>query len=88
MAGTKKFVIYTEGRVEAKFIGAISSVEPTKEFKVYPKMDKIFLCFGKNNQVEITYMRVYSDFPPSISEFNFKEIKTVEELVSKKTKTV
>ena len=81
MQGENKFVIYLEKSTTPVFQGAkAQSVGEKKEFEIHPKADKIFFS-GEKDNAKVTYERVYSDFPSSVSTFMLSQIKGVEEIL-------
>jgi hypothetical protein len=83
MKGKNSFVIYLTEPVQGKFVGAIQAGNFNRDLKVIPNWDKITFSEDKTG-INVTYIRKYSDFPPSVSNFRLSEVKKVEEVLSTK----
>ena len=81
---TKEFIIYLKKGIEPQFMGAIAqAVKAEQKFEVRAVIDEILFLVNKKGSIEIAYVRIYSDFPPSVREFTLEEIEKIEELVEK-----
>lgn len=81
MRGKNNFLVYLTKTTQGKFVGTYAQAGNYRSsFEVFPSCDEIH--FSKNkNRVNVRYIRVYSDFPSSITDFMLSEIEKVEEIL-------
>lgn len=89
MKGENKFIIFLTKPTQGKFAGAYAQAgNYNSENEVYPHCDEIYFYQNNNGKgldyIGVRYIRVYSDFPSSISEFTLDEIRKVEEVLPEK----
>jgi len=77
MKGKNNFVIFLKNEVKPHF-GDISVSKKQKQFEIMPNCDEIHF-YNIKNGVNVRYVRVYSDFPSSESNFLLSNIERVEE---------
>lgn len=76
MKGKNNFTIFLTKETQGKLVGTIQAGNFKSELEVMPQVDEITF-----NGTNVTYIRRYSDFPPSVSTFSLNVIKKVEETI-------
>jgi hypothetical protein len=83
MNGRNKFCIFLTKKTQGKFVGAWAQAGHfDNKIEVMPDSDEIEFTGEKFGVINIKYTRIYSDFPPSVSNFPLSQVQKIEEILS------
>ncbi|HEY5589120.1 MAG TPA: hypothetical protein VIK86_09225 [Candidatus Paceibacterota bacterium] len=81
MKRKNNFYVFLKKLTQGKFVGAYAqSGNYNDNFEVMPDCDEIHFYKHKNG-VLVRYIRVYSDFPSSVTDFMLSEVEKVVEVL-------
>ncbi len=80
MQGTESFFIILNKKSKTNYGGSVQSASSRDKIEVYPGVDTIKFSNNKDG-VNVQYIRVYSNFPPSENNFQLSVIEAVEEII-------